>query len=143
MISAVPTFSLLIVDDNDFQLRLAIPSLQKVFESNHFSYSIMQASDGVSAWDICREKKFDLYVIDYQMPGMNGVELCRLILQKQNAKIVLYTSEEPEGIVQIKKDIDPKVDIIPKDVTVLKVYVNQYIQTPSIAKQFVNEEDSK
>ncbi len=145
MIPVVKTFKTLIVDDNEVQIKLATRSLKKVFEENHFAYSIDEAPDGERAWDMCQDRKFDLYVIDYQMPGMNGVELCRKILRKHTeAKIVLYSSDSAETIVRDEKSIngeviDKVIDIIPKEVVKLRDWVERYIQTPSIAKKFADE----
>ena len=37
------------------------------------------ADDGMSAWDLWQKRKHQLVVLDIDMPGMNGLELCRRI----------------------------------------------------------------
>jgi DNA-binding response OmpR family regulator len=40
-------------------------------------YNVVEAGDGLSALELARRVKPDLYLLDVGMPGMNGVELCR------------------------------------------------------------------
>jgi len=40
-------------------------------------YNVVEAGDGLSALELAREVKPDLYLLDVGMPGMNGVDLCR------------------------------------------------------------------
>lgn len=46
------------------------------------------ASNGLSALDLCREKRPDLLLLDIMMPGMNGLELLKL-LRKEMPRIVV------------------------------------------------------
>ena len=48
--------------------------------ANH-EYEVLQSRDGRKAWDIFQNEKEDIYiaVIDWQMPGMDGIELCQKI----------------------------------------------------------------
>ena len=38
-------------------------------------YSIRAANRGETAIELCRKEPFDLLVVDYKMPGMNGFEV--------------------------------------------------------------------
>jgi len=40
-------------------------------------YNVVEAGDGLSALELARQVKPDLYLLDVGMPGMNGVDLCR------------------------------------------------------------------
>jgi DNA-binding response OmpR family regulator len=40
-------------------------------------YNVVEAGDGLSALELARRVKPDLYLLDVGMPGMNGVDLCR------------------------------------------------------------------
>ena len=43
-----------------------------------FGHTVSVANDGNSGWDLIRQEVFALLIIDIIMPGMNGLELCRL-----------------------------------------------------------------
>lgn len=43
-----------------------------------FGHTVSVANDGNSGWELIRQEVFDLLIIDIIMPGMNGLELCRL-----------------------------------------------------------------
>lgn len=43
-----------------------------------FGHTVLVANDGNSGWELIRQEVFDLLIIDIIMPGMNGLELCRL-----------------------------------------------------------------
>jgi diguanylate cyclase (GGDEF)-like protein len=69
-------------------------------------YEILQACDGREAWDIFQNEKEDIYiaVLDWQMPGMNGIELCQKIkdasLSHYVYVIFLTVKRDIEDIVQ-------------------------------------------
>ncbi|MCM0363393.1 response regulator transcription factor [Bacteroides fragilis] len=43
-----------------------------------FGHTVSVANDANSGWELIRQEVFDLLIIDIIMPGMNGLELCRL-----------------------------------------------------------------
>ena len=43
-----------------------------------FGHTVSVANDGNSGWELIRQEVFDLLIIDIIMPGLNGLELCRL-----------------------------------------------------------------
>ena len=62
---------ILVVDD--------IPSIRTAiadFLSLHFD--VLQAADGVDAWDICQNESVDFLLTDIRMPQMGGLELIEL-----------------------------------------------------------------
>jgi len=64
----------------------------KMLESE--GYQVVSASNGADALKLCREanRPLDLLVTDYQMPGMNGVELARECCASKGDLGVLYVS---------------------------------------------------
>ena len=40
-------------------------------------FEVVQAADGVTALELAREKLPDVVLLDVQMPGMDGFEVCR------------------------------------------------------------------
>ena len=65
------TPNILLVDDNRDSCDLAASWLCK------FGYHADTANDGATALELARHNHYDLAIIDYQMPGMNGVDLFR------------------------------------------------------------------
>ena len=52
--------------------------LQRFFEK--WGYDVMVATDGSEAWQIIQEEEaLRLAILDWMMPGMDGVEICRRI----------------------------------------------------------------
>jgi CheY-like chemotaxis protein len=43
------------------------------------SYEVIQQADGLCVLDIVREKQPDLLVLDYNLPGMTGIEIYDLV----------------------------------------------------------------
>lgn len=78
----------LIVDDDD-SVRNA---LYKILEGG--GYDVLSASSGREALEICGKSShpIDLLVTDYNMPGMNGLELARECSAVNPELIVLYVS---------------------------------------------------
>jgi signal transduction histidine kinase len=65
--------SVLIVDDNPQNLQL----LGKILQENNFEIEF--ATNGVAALDWINIKNFDLILLDINMPGMDGFEVCTKI----------------------------------------------------------------
>jgi two-component system KDP operon response regulator KdpE len=61
-----------LIADDDPRLRNL---LSWTLEQGH--YKVVEAGDGLSALELARKIKPDLYLLDVGMPGMNGVDLCR------------------------------------------------------------------
>jgi two-component system, NtrC family, response regulator HydG len=62
---------ILIVDDE----RDAAAMMAKLFSA--FGYEASVAHNGPTALELVQQKEFGIAIIDYRMPGMNGVELFR------------------------------------------------------------------
>lgn len=85
---------LLWVDDEIEMLRAHILFLQKK------DYEVCTASNGPDALDLCREQKFDLILLDENMPGLSGLEtLMRLKDIVPNVPVVMVTKNEEEDIM--------------------------------------------
>jgi signal transduction histidine kinase/DNA-binding response OmpR family regulator/ligand-binding sensor domain-containing protein len=87
---------ILIVDDNK-ELRTF---LKQTFEKQ---YHIYEAEDGNAAIEIATEKVPDLIISDVMMPGMNGIELCKLVKER------FETSHIPFIILSAKDALDSKI----------------------------------
>jgi DNA-binding NarL/FixJ family response regulator len=78
----------LIVDDNEMVRR----GLRCLFESEPAFKVCGEAVDGRDAIEKARQLQPDLIVLDFSMPGMNGLESARILSNmKPSAMILLFT----------------------------------------------------
>ena len=70
------TLPILIVDDNADACEMAAKMLLRSGD-----YQVETACDGPTALELVKAHPFALAIIDYAMPGMNGVELFRRMRQ--------------------------------------------------------------
>ena len=60
------------------------------------SYTVVTAADGEAALAVARETRPDLIVLDLMMPGLNGLEVCRIILREMHVPILILTARGDE-----------------------------------------------
>lgn len=65
--------AVLVVDDNEDACAMMAKLLRAL------GYDVDTAYDGPSALQLIERKRYGIAIIDYQMPGMNGVDLFRRI----------------------------------------------------------------
>jgi len=51
-------------------------------------FQVLQAADGATALDLARERQPDVVLLDVQMPGMDGFEVCRELKSDPNLLLV-------------------------------------------------------
>ncbi len=56
-------------------------------------YTVFLAEDGEKALDIFYQEKIDLAVIDWMMPHVSGVSVCKEIKQKGDTKVLMLTAK--------------------------------------------------
>ena len=82
---------ILIVDD--------FPTVRNIIKSvlNHLGYeSLLEAEDGNSALPILRRENIGFVVTDWKMPGMEGIDLLKIIRQYSNhteLPVLMVTAE--------------------------------------------------
>jgi len=82
---------LVIVDDNPIILRLFGRLFQKA------GFVPLTAKDGQEGFDLIMKEKPDVAVIDYMLPVMSGIEVCKKIKKEMTGdpiKLVLFTADE-------------------------------------------------
>jgi CheY-like chemotaxis protein len=67
---------ILIVDDDSVSLSLLCKLVEKL------EYQVLQAQDGLQAVELLKQSAVDLVIADYDMPGMNGVELLKVVKEE-------------------------------------------------------------
>jgi len=83
--------NLLIVDD-ERSIRLSLRTILA-----NFGYEIVEAARGEEALALARTAQFDAVLLDINMPGMGGIEVCRM-LRKNDPRlpIVMLTVQDGE-----------------------------------------------
>lgn len=78
----------LIVDDN-----ASVRALARVYAEAEGATEVVEAQDGFVALRQAADAAFDLAIVDFHMPGMNGLEVTRGLLAHAPAtEVVAWTS---------------------------------------------------
>lgn len=86
--------NILIVDDSDIWRRLA----KDILKQN--GYRLLEADSGEQALEIARETPLDLFVMDYRMNRLNGLDTSQRVREisgYEHVPIILITSEDFPG----------------------------------------------
>lgn len=81
----MPNSRILVVDDEP-QLRCVLRSMLSAL-----GFVVADAESGETAIEKVREENFDLILLDVNMPGLNGLETCRLIRERSDVSIIVLT----------------------------------------------------
>jgi DNA-binding response OmpR family regulator len=71
-------------------------------------YEVHTATDGVAGLDLARQLAPDLIVLDIMLPGLDGLEVCRIVRQEMNVPILMLTArtEEIDKVVGLEVGAD-------------------------------------
>ncbi|AXF55886.1 response regulator transcription factor [Salicibibacter kimchii] len=84
-------YKLLVVDDEESIVMLLTYNLEKE------GYVVDSAGDGHTAVELAMEHTYDLIVLDLMLPGMDGLDVCRHLRERQvNAPILMLTAKDEE-----------------------------------------------
>lgn len=95
---------ILVIDDEE----LIIKSLEKLLEKNGFDVYV--AKNGQDAIVMAEEEHFDLIIADIRMPGLNGVETVKAILEKSESggkPVIFITGYADEEIKKQAETLNP------------------------------------
>ncbi len=59
---------------------------------NRDGYRVLTAYDGNEALKLARENQPDLIVLDLMLPGINGLEICRILREESDVPIIMLTA---------------------------------------------------
>ena len=81
---------LVLVADDDKDVRTMLRTLLELD-----GHEVLEAKDGDEAWRLCNESRPAVVVADVQMPGIDGLELCRRVRKSKYSpgiKVIVYTA---------------------------------------------------
>jgi len=77
----------LLVAEDEKNLRLLYQT-----ELEEEGYEVEVAGDAQDVLDLLKAERFDVIILDIQMPGMNGIELMEKILAKDKRQLVILNT---------------------------------------------------
>jgi two-component system, OmpR family, KDP operon response regulator KdpE len=93
---------ILVVDDE--------PQIRRVLKSalSAQGYEVHDARSGEDALDALRDRRFDLILLDVNMPGIGGLETCRRIRPTSDVAILMLTvrDAEPDKVAALDAGAD-------------------------------------
>ncbi|AJS57320.1 response regulator transcription factor [Paenibacillus sp. IHBB 10380] len=97
--------NILIADDDLDMLRIIVAYFRKE------GFQIFPAQDGEEALDICMNHKIDLAILDWMMPKVSGIEVCKRLKKQQFAKVLMLTAkgEQEEELMALQTGADDYV----------------------------------
>lgn len=91
---------ILLVDDNPLNRLLPATLLTRE------GHEVVECINGMQALEAARSEHFDCILLDIAMPGMSGIEVCRLLraeIPRPNLRIVAFTAHaRPDEIPGLK-----------------------------------------
>jgi DNA-binding response OmpR family regulator len=89
------------------------PTLRETLEYNltRQGYQVYTSADGYAALEIARRERPDLIVLDLMLPGLDGLEVCRIQRQETTTPILMLTArdEEVDRVVGLEVGADDYV----------------------------------
>jgi DNA-binding response OmpR family regulator len=96
---------ILVVDDEVQIVRVLRGYLEKA------GFTVLTAHDGEEALRIARQESPDLVILDLMLPGIDGLDACRMLRKESNVPIIMLTArvEETDRIIGLEVGADDYV----------------------------------
>jgi two-component system alkaline phosphatase synthesis response regulator PhoP len=93
---------ILVVDDEKEIVKLARDYLERA------GFRVLSASEGVTALATARGEQPDLVVLDLNLPGMDGLDVCRTLRKESDVPIIMLTArvEETDRLIGLELGAD-------------------------------------
>lgn len=94
--------NILVVEDDSTLLETISYNLERQ------GYRVRRAADGLTALKKARKHEFDLILLDVMLPGLDGLEVCRILRQEMNVPIIMLTAraDEVDRVVGLEMGAD-------------------------------------
>jgi DNA-binding response OmpR family regulator len=95
----------LIIDDE----KRIVDGVKKYYEQAGFT--VVAAYDGIQGLNAALKEEPDLIILDLMLPGMDGLDLCRKIRQRNDVPIIMLTArvEETDKLIGLELGADDYV----------------------------------
>lgn len=91
-----PIQRIIVVDDHEAVRR----GVRQLLDTTTYFRVVGEAADGRAGLELAIEQQPAIAIIDYSLPGMNGVDLARALKREvPNVRILLYTMHDREEII--------------------------------------------
>ncbi|HWH01195.1 MAG TPA: response regulator transcription factor [Pilimelia sp.] len=96
------TGRILVAEDDPKQANLVRIYLERE------GYRVLLAADGRAALEQCRSRRPDLVILDVMMPGLDGLDVCRILRFESDVPLLLLTARTTED--DILRGLDTGAD---------------------------------
>ncbi|MBC7694014.1 MAG: response regulator transcription factor [Burkholderiales bacterium] len=111
------TLKILVADDHPI-FRIGLCS---VIKAGIIESEVREADNGVKAWDIIMSENVDVAILDINMPGIDGLEICKRIKNNNlNTKVIILTMYKEKSLLEKAKENGAKSYLI-KDNSIFEV----------------------
>jgi DNA-binding NarL/FixJ family response regulator len=108
---------ILVADDHPI-FRIGLSS---VIQEGFPESSLIGVDHGIMAWDVIESKRPDIAVLDINMPGMDGLELCKKIKNSNlTTKVIILTMYKEKALLEKAKEYGANSYLI-KDNSIFEV----------------------
>ncbi|MCP4609771.1 MAG: response regulator transcription factor [Planctomycetes bacterium] len=111
----MPSSSILLVDD-DLEIRELVSAK---FQTQQFK--VLLAEDGESALEMMEQNQPELVILDIEMPGIDGIEVCRRIRERSSVPIIMLSGQDAKQ----------------SKVTALNIGADDYMTKPFLIKELL------
>lgn len=120
--------------------------LRRILEFEEGISVIEEVGDGQGAVNVARRSDFDILLMDLNMPGVNGLEACRVIRSEKPdiGILVLTVDDSDEKIFEVLqlgvagyllKDVEPKTLVE----SIRKVHAGEPILSPTVTGKLLGQ----
>jgi two-component system alkaline phosphatase synthesis response regulator PhoP len=94
--------TILVVDDEPKLLKLAGDYLERA------GFRVVAVADATTALAVARRERPDLVVLDLNLPGMDGLDICRALRRESDLPIIMLTArvEEADRLIGLELGAD-------------------------------------
>ena len=96
------TYRILVVDDDHKTVDL----IRLALEKEHFE--AFEASEGLEALSVARSASPDLIILDWMLPTVSGLDLCRILRAESAVPVIMLTAKanEEDKLLGLKLGVD-------------------------------------